>query len=332
LLPIEQYTESGPDDSPYERKFNGKDKSTFPYDLKELRTKNGNFDLLVNTPFANDYLTEFAKAAITSEKMGVDDVTDFLCISYSTPDIIGHAKGPNSVEIEDVYIRLDKNIADLLSKLDKEIGSGNYTIFLTADHGVADVPQYLRDNKIPAGYFNDDHVKAKLSEFLANYYPGKDLIANMSNQQIFINDEALQGAPKTSGLDMIIIAELMTKFLMAQEGVANVYTESILRQGDYDEGGIKGKVIRGYHPKRSGDVVLVLEPGWFESGWVQGTTHGSPYTYDTHVPVIFFGKGVKRGSSTQYHSITDIAPTLSMLLNIKLPNSATGQPVSEIFE
>jgi predicted AlkP superfamily pyrophosphatase or phosphodiesterase len=332
LLPISEYTESGPDESPYERKFTGKDKSTFPYNLKELRVKNGNFDLLTYTPFGNDHLTEMAKHALVGEKMGKDDITDFLCISYSSPDILGHFTSPNAVEVEDMYLRLDRNMADLLTKLDKEVGAGNYTIFLTADHAVADVPQYLKDNKMAAGYYNENYTKAKLTEFLAPYFPGKEVIANMSNEQIFLNQEAFQGAPKTSGLDMFIVAELIGKYLMTIDGVANYYTEGVLRQGRYDEEGLKGLMIRGYHPKRSGDIVIALEPGWFESGSVQGTTHGSPYSYDTHVPMIFYGKGVKKGSSVRYHPITDIAPTLSMILNIKLPSGSTGQPVVEMFE
>lgn len=332
LLPIEQYTESGPDDSPYERKFSGKEKPTFPYDLKTLRQKNGNLEMLSATPFGNDYLTEMAKAALAGEKMGKDDITDFLCVSYSTPDIIGHAAGPNAVELEDTYLRLDRNIADLLKTLDQQVGAGKYTVFLTADHAVADVPQYLKDNKMPAGYYNENYTRAKLNEFLGTYFPGRDLIADMSNEQIFLNQDAFQGAPKGAGVDMFIVSELIGKFLMTQEGVANYYTEGVLRQGRYDEAGTKGMIIRGFHPKRSGDIAIVLQPGWFESGSVVGTTHGSPYTYDTHVPMLFYGKGVKKGSSVRYHPITDIAPTLSALLNIKFPSGCTGQPAAELFE
>lgn len=332
LLPIDQYTESGPDESPYERKFEGQAKSVFPYNLKALRAKNGNFDLLTFTPFANDYLTEFAKTSLQAEKLGTDNITDFLCISFSTTDILGHAKGPHSVEVQDIYMRLDRNIADLLKNLDKTVGAGNYTVFLTADHAVAEVPQYLKDNKVPAGYFNANYTESMLKDFLNKYFPGKDVIANISNQQIFLDQEAFKGAPKTSGLDMFIVAELIGKFLMAQPGVANYYTEGVLRQGRYEEEGVKGMIIRGYHPKRSGDVVMVLEPGWFQSGSIQGTTHGSPYAYDTHVPILFYGKGVKKGSSVRYHAITSIAPTLSMLLNIGIPSGCTGKPVEELFE
>ncbi len=331
LLPIEQYVESGPDDSPYETKFSGLDRPVFPYKLSQLRAKNGNFGLLSSTPFSNDYLTEMAKAALIGEQMGKDKVPDFLCISYSATDAIGHAKGPNAVELEDAYLRLDRNIEDLLKKLDAEVGVGNYSVFLTADHAVADVPQYLKDNKVPSGYFSGS-LKSKLEQFLSSYYPGKSFIENVSNHQIFLNQEAFQRDPKSAGLDMFLVTELIGKYLMTLEGVANYYTEAILRQGSYDEAGIKGKVIRGFHIKRSGDIAFVLEPGWTESGSKQGTTHGSPYSYDTHVPALFYGYGIKKGSSVEYHPITDIAPTISVLLNINFPNGSTGQPITELFE
>jgi predicted AlkP superfamily pyrophosphatase or phosphodiesterase len=333
LLPIEQYVESGPDESPYESKFKGKVNTSFPYDLKELRKTNGQFDLLTYTPFGNDFLTEMAKAALAGESLGADNVTDFLAISFSSPDALGHAMGPNAVEVEDMYIRLDKNIEDLLKTLDEKVGVGKYTLFLSADHGVADVPQYLKDNKIPAGYFYESNVQANLEAYLQKYFPGSDLIDDISNNQVFINQNAFGGNdPKASGIDLIVATELITKYFMATEGVANVYPEHILRQADYDEGGIKGMVVRGFHPKRSGDLAVVLEPGWFDAYRIQGTTHGSPYSYDTHIPILFFGNGIKQGSTATYHPITDIAPTISVLLKIKFPNGCTGQPVTEALK
>jgi predicted AlkP superfamily pyrophosphatase or phosphodiesterase len=330
--PLEQYTESGPDDSPYESKLKGKVKAVFPYNLKELRSANGEYELLSATPFANDYLTELAYAALEGESLGKDGTTDFLSISYSTPDIVGHAVGPNAVELEDIYIRLDKNIEALLKSLDATVGKDNYTVFLTADHAVAEVPQYLRDNKIPAGYFNEANVLANLEAYLLKYFPGREIIENMSNGQIFLRSSAFAGDLRSSGVDLLIATELITKYLMATEGIANVFSENTLRQADYDEGGIKGTITRGYHPKRSGDIIMVLEPGWFEATRVQGTTHGSPYSYDTHVPVLFYGKGIPKGSSSQRHAITDIAPTLSVLLQIKFPSGASGVPVSEMLD
>ncbi|MEO5603482.1 MAG: alkaline phosphatase PafA [Cyclobacteriaceae bacterium] len=331
LLPINQYVESGQDDSPYESRLSGKDKPVFPYVLKALR-KTNDFDLLTSTPFSNDYLTDMAKAAISGENLGADEVPDFLAISYSATDVLGHGVGPNAIEIQDMYLRLDKNIEDILKTLDQRVGEGNYSVFLTADHGVADVAQYLIDNGIPAGYFNTGSMKASLNQHLQKYFPGKEIVETIDNGQVFFDQTVFQNDPKASGVELLIATELTINFLLAQEGIANAYSESIVRQGRYDEGGIKGMVIRGFHPKRSGDVALVLEPGWYPATKMPGTTHGSPYSYDTHVPIIFYGKGVKKGYSVNYHSITDIAPTVSILLNIKFPSGCTGQPIEEIFE
>jgi predicted AlkP superfamily pyrophosphatase or phosphodiesterase len=332
VLPLNQYTESGPDDTPYERLLSGKSKAVFPYDLKDIRGKEKGFGLLTSTPFANDYVALMAEAALSGEQMGKDDISDFLCISFSAPDAIGHGHGPNAVEIEDTYIRLDKNIEALLKKLDQEVGQGKYTVFLTADHAVADVPQYLIDNKVPSGYFNDGELKTNLDKYLSAYYPGKSFIENISNQQIFLNQDAFDKDPRASGLDIYLVTELIGKYLMSMNGIANYYTEATLRQGNYGEDGIKGKVIRGYHPKRSGDIAYILEPGWTESESTRGTTHGSPYNYDTHIPALFYGSGIRKGSSSKPHSITDIAPTISVLLKVKFPNGATGQPVSELLD
>jgi predicted AlkP superfamily pyrophosphatase or phosphodiesterase len=330
--PIEKYIESGPDDSPYEQKFAGKDKPVFPYDLKSLRKKNGDLDFLASVPFANDFLTEMVKASLPGEQLGKHDVTDFLAISYSTTDIIGHAMGPNSVEIEDTYIRLDKNLEDLFKTLDATVGSKNYTVFLTADHAVNDVAQQLVDNHIPGGYFSTSKTKALLNDFLQKYFPGKNLIDTIDDNQVFFDHDAFQHDPKTSGVEMMIATELAMNFLIAQEGVADAFSESMIRQGRYDEAGIKGMVIRGYNQKRSGDLVFVLQPGWYNATKIQGTTHGSPYAYDTNVPILFYGKGIKKGMSVRYHTTTDIAPTLSVLLNIKFPSGCTGRPVEELFE
>ena len=332
VYPIEQYVESGPDDNPYEGKIGGKEKTTFPYDLKELRKNNTGHDLLTTLPFGNDLLTEMAKATLAGENLGRGSFTDFLAVSYSSTDILGHGVGPNAIEIEDMYIRLDKNLEDLFKTLDGAVGAGNYTVFLSADHAVSDVAQYLKDNRVPSGYFNAANTKATLNDFLKKYFPGKDMIEAIDGEQIFFDQEAFQNDPKSSGVELMVATELVMNYLLSQEGVANVFSESIIRQGRYDEAGVKGMVIRGYHPKRSGDVVMVLEPGWYDASRIHGTTHGSPYTYDTNVPMLFYGRGIKKGSSVKYHPITDIAPTLSMLLNIKFPSGCTGNPIEELFE
>lgn len=331
LLPIEQYVESGPDNTPYEGKLGGKDKPTFPYDLPAMFKKNG-YDILSYTPFSNDYLTEMAKAAIDAEKMGADDVPDFLCVSYSATDKLGHAVGPNAIELQDIYLRLDRSLADLFKKLDETAGKGNYVVFLSADHAVAENPQYLLDNKVPAGFFRANNLKSRLNDFLKPYFPEKQVIQTIMNEQIYFNHDAFSSDPKTGGMDLLIATELTVNFLLQEKGVANAFSKSLLRQGAFDEAGHKGLAIRGYNPKRSGDISMILEPAWFDAWSVTGTTHGSSYSYDTHVPILFFGKGVKHGTSVLPHTITDISATLAILLKTKFPNGCTGQPVAELFE
>lgn len=331
LFPIEQYVESGPDNTPYEGKLGGKDKPTFPYDLPAMFKKSG-YDILSYTPFSNDYLTEMAKAAIDGEKMGADETPDFLCVSYSATDKLGHAVAPNAIELQDIYLRLDRSLVDLFKKLDEVAGKGNYVVFLSADHAVAENPQYLIDNKVPAGYFRNNNLKAKLNDFLKPYFPEKEVILTIMNEQIYFNHDAFSSDPKTGGMDLLIATELTVNFLLQEKGIANAFPKSLLRQGDFNEGGHKGLAIRGYNPKRSGDITMVFEPAWYDAWSVTGTTHGSSYTYDTHVPILFFGKGVKHGSSVQPHTITDIAATLAILLKTKFPNGCTGQPVAELFD
>lgn len=332
LLPIDQYKESGVDDSPYEGKIKGKEKATFPYNLKELRKAGNPYELVINTPFGNDLLAELAKAALDGEALGKDDITDFLAVSFSCTDRIGHSTGPNAVEIEDTYLRLDRTLEDLLNTLDAKVGKGNYTVFLTADHGVAEVPQYMKDIKMPGGYFRPAYVEAGLNDFLQKYFPGKKIVDRVSTEQIYLNPEIFNQDPKASGIDFLIATELITKYMLTVEGVAQVFTQSQIRQSAYDEQGIKGKVVRGFNYKRCGDIAYVLEPGWFSWGGTTGSTHGSPYSYDTNVPILFYGWGIKKGSSVDYHNITDIAPTLSVLLRIKYTSGCTGQPIKEILD
>ncbi|MDL5045066.1 hypothetical protein QQ054_03295 [Oscillatoria amoena NRMC-F 0135] len=194
------------------------------------------------------------------------------------------------------------------------------------------MPQYLIDQKVPAGYFNVNNLNARFGALFAQYFQGKNIIESISNDQLYIDHEVFAGDPKSGGVELMVSVELISNFLLQQEGIAHAFTRSTIRQGDFNEGGIKGMVIRGYHEKRSGDIVAVMEPGWLQQSRVTGTTHGSPYVYDTHVPVIFFGKGIKPGSSSAYHPITDIAPTLSVLLKIAFPSGCTGQPITEIVD
>lgn len=332
LYPIEQYEESGPDNSPYEVRTKGPDQTpTFPYKPREIRGDRAGYEILISTPFGCDLLTDLTKAALEGEEMGADEVTDFLSVSYSTPDYVGHAMGPNSVEVEDIYLRLDKNLEDLLNTLDRKVGAGNYVVFLSSDHGVADIPAELLSYKIPAGVLVQAPVIKGLTDFLKPYFGERKVIERISNGQVFLNHEAFTGDLRSAGVDLLVATELISQYLESVDGIAAVYSAATLRNGNFSEGGLKGCLVRGYHHKRSGDLAVVLEPQWFEGG-ESGTTHGSAYAYDTHVPVLFYGWGIHKGSSADYHTITDIAPTLSVLLRIKFPSGNTGNPVSKALK
>jgi len=328
LLPIASYIESNPDDMAFETRLKGKDRPTFPYNLPELRKLNGELDMLSVVPYGDDLLTDFAKAAIEGEAIGKDEVTDFLAISYSTPDLVGHSMGPNSIELEDTYLRLDRNIQDLLATLDKKVGIGNYVVFLSSDHGVGDIPQEMMSKNIPAGYFSATDLETGLTEHLKKYYPTLNLIENMSNNQVFLDPAAFSEDPKEAGLQYMIVTEVIAQYLRKVDGIAEVYTRNQLVNEAVTSS--PAAVAMGFHTRRSGDIAYTLLPGW---SWKEGprANHGTGYTYDTNVPIVFFGKGVKHGSSYRYHRITDIAATLSALLEIKYPNGCTGLPVEELF-
>ena len=331
LFPVQTYTESALDDSGNEYVFKGKDRPVFPYNLAELRKTNGGFELLGSTPFGDDLLTEFAKAAVEGEGMGTDEVTDFLAVSYSTPDLIGHAMGPTSVEIEDTFLRLDRNIEDLLNTLDKKIGAGNYVVFLTTDHGVGNISKELMDLRIPAGYFDTGETERRLREYLKGFYPEAQIIENVSNNQVFLNPGAFSADPKAGGLDYMVATELIARWLQAAEGIGEVWTKTQLTQAGRSANPYPDLLARGMHQQLSGELVFTLQPGWTWKGGARAH-HGSGYSYDTHVPVLFYGKGIPAGSSHLPHSITDIAPTLSALLEIPFPNGCTGQPIVEMLQ
>ncbi len=327
LYPMESYTASGPDDSPYESAPKGKEKPTFPYKLKKLRKENGDYGLLPHTPYGNRFVTDMALATIDNEALGKDEYSDLLAISYSSTDIIGHAFGPNSVEIEDTYLRLDQEIERLLLHLDKTVGTDNYVLFLTADHAVAEVPQRLIDAKIPAGYFSQKELLTSLNGYLSKTHGKGDWVENISNLQVFLNRKLI----REKNVDLKQVQEQVSEYLLDIDGVINAYPAHEIAAMNYDHAGPKGILVRGYHQKRSGDVLIAFAPGWFSSSSHKGTTHGSVYAYDTHVPLLWYGAGIPKGQSTRYRAITDIVPTLSILLQTTFPNGCTGKPIEELL-
>ncbi len=326
LKDINTYLESGLDNNKYEGLFTGQSAPTFPHDLPRLWDSNGKYDIIKATPYGNSLTADFAIAALDGEDLGSDPITDFMAVSFSSTDYVGHKYGVNSKEIQDTYVRLDRDLARLFKALDKKVGINEYTVFLTADHAAIHVPAYLKDQKIPAGYMDGGELVTKFQDFLKYKYGTTDLVKNTSNYQMFLDHDVIKN------LDLHIgdVQSDLAQELLNYNDIDKVYTAQQMWQNEYTEG-IPYILQNGYNQKRSGDILMVLKPGTISYS-ITGSTHGSPQIYDTHVPLLFYGKGIRKGSTTVRTEIPDIAPTISTLLGIAFPNGTTGRPISKVLE
>lgn len=327
LLPIADYTESLPDKNKYETGYNGK--TTFPYNLKELSgasKKKKDYEIIVKTTFGDNLLKDFALNAIIDEGLGKGMYTDVLIVSFTSLEYIGNLFGPNSVEVQDAILRLDKEIAHFLDFIEQNVGKENSLVFLTADHGVAHVPSYLNDMKIPVGYFNYTGALSLLKSAVNNTYGRGDWIKAYHSQQIYLNRTLIEDSKYSLEEFQGYVAQFMIQF----SGVANTITASTLQTTNFTSG-IFQKIQNSYNQKNSGDVIINLKPGWVEK--TEGTTnHNSSYAYDTRIPLIWYGWKVGRKTVSRPIDIVDIAPTISYFLNITYPNACTGKPVFELIE
>jgi hypothetical protein len=319
---VETYDESILDANPYEGKLNGK-QSFFPYDLNKIY-ENNSTDWIRETPFGNDFLAEFALKAIEKENLGTDEITDFLTVSFSSTDYVGHNFGSRSIEIQDTYLRLDQTIANFLTVLDKKIGVGNYLIFLTSDHGGAENAHQLKDNKYPVDNITPKDIRKGLKQFSITTF-GEDLIQNYSNFNLYFNRAAI----KSKGLELSKVKQTFKEYLMTHEHQKRVYTEEEI-MGSSGNDYFLNCIAKGYDSNQNGDLVLLDKPGYLEYG-ATGTSHGTPYSYDTHVPLLFYGWKIKKGQSFTKKVITQIAPTLSLLLKIPFTNGTEAEVLEEVL-
>jgi predicted AlkP superfamily pyrophosphatase or phosphodiesterase len=323
---IQKYTESGADNSPYERTFETKQQPVFPYNIPALWDANGQYELLKETPFGNSITTDFALAALENESLGTDDFMDFLAISYSSTDYIGHRFGVNSKEVQDVYVRLDKELERLLKVLDKQVGEDGYTLFLTSDHAAMEPSEYLRAQKIPAGFEVSIRNNEEFRDYLNFTYGSADIIRNISNHQVFLDHRLIESLD----LELREVQEQLAREILKYEGIDRVYTGYQMQFQNYTSG-IPYLLQNGYNQKRSGDILYVPAPGFALYG-PTGSTHGSPHVYDTHVPLIMYGRGIRTGQTFKRTEIPDIVPTLAVLTGIAFPNGLSGQPITEALE
>lgn len=324
--PINTYTESIADDNAFEGLFKGETRPVFPHEIPKLQNSNGGYDILKATPQGNSIVEDFAEATILAENLGKSDETDFLALSFSSTDYIGHQYGVDSKEVEDTYIRLDQDIADLLSFLDKQVGKDNYTVFLTADHAAVPVPAYLSTLKIPSGYINPKPLASRINDITKAYFNATDLFEDISNFQIFLDHQKI----KDLSLNLRDVEQVLADELITYDGVYKTVTAHTLQTTNFNEG-VLHLLQNGYNQKFSGDVLLIPTPATIAYPHT-GSTHGSGYNDDTHVPLIFYGKGIKKGMSNKYYRIIDIAPTIATLLEIEFSNANTGAVIDEVLK
>jgi predicted AlkP superfamily pyrophosphatase or phosphodiesterase len=325
LYSIDTYTQSFKDNNPYEGKLAGNNQPVFPIILNQGGLLN--YKLLRTTPYGNSLTLDMAKAAIENEQLGKSTTTDFLAVSLSSTDYIGHTFGPNSIEVEDTYLRLDQDFAKFFAYLDKTVGKNNYTVFLSADHGCAHNSTLLNDQKIPAGLWPAAKIMAGLNTLLEEKYQTKKLVLSLDNYQVNLNNLAIAEAKLN---EQAIISDCIA-YLQSQEGVANAIDQKAVQQAPIPDL-LRSRIINGYNAERSGAIQLILQPGWFAGYGATGTTHGSWNPYDAHIPLVFMGWGVKHGKTNAPTHMTDIAATLAAILRIQMPNGSIGTPVNELIK
>jgi predicted AlkP superfamily pyrophosphatase or phosphodiesterase len=324
LLPLNEYNEVLPDSSIYEFGIDGVYK-VFPYIYSEMRKTLLNFELMNYIPEGNTHTTDLAVASIYSEELGKDDNTDFLFINYSVTENIGKLYGPQSVEVQDLYLRLDRDIAHLIDVLEETVGKNNFVLYLTSNSGVCETPQYLIDNKMPAGTFKQYYILALLNSYLKAVYGEGEWVLDYSNNQIFLNKILIEDS-------QIPLAEFQDKvisFIINSQGISNAISSNQFQSIVFAQG-MPRKMQNSFNQKRSGDIMISLKSGWVED-IPFATDHNSGYKYDTNVPLIWYGWKVKKQNLYDEINMTDIAPTISMILNTPAPPVSTGRALQEVF-
>ncbi|MDL2261968.1 alkaline phosphatase family protein [Bacteroidales bacterium OttesenSCG-928-I21] len=325
LLDTENYNNVVSDSNVYAFGIDGTYKN-FPYKYSEIRKTVHDYELLRMIPEGNTLTTDMAIASLYNEELGKDEDTDFLFINYSVSENIGKLFGPQSIEVQDLFLRLDKDIAHLISVLEETVGKNNLLIYLTSNHGVAETPQYLIDNKIPAGTYKHYYILALLNSYLKAIYGEGDWILDYSNNQIYLNKTLIED----SRIPINEFQEKVISFIINSSGISHAISANQFQNIIFNQG-MPQKMQNSFNLKRSGDIMISLKSGWIEDV-AYSTNHNSGYKYDTNVPLIWYGWKVKKQKIYFPINVTDIAPTISIILNTPPPPSSTGKPLEEIFK
>jgi len=277
------------------------------------------------SPFGNELLEALAERAVVSEKLGQRDATDLLTVSFSSNDAIGHAVGPDSPEVHDVSVRTDQVLGRLFQFLDSKVGIDNVLVIFTADHGVSPVPEVNQARKMPGGRMTPRIVHDTVQAELTKKYGAGDWISSPSEHSIYLNLDLI----RAKKLDRAEVNAAAAAAARAIPHVFRVYTREQLVTGYAMEDEVGRRVANGFYERRGADLYILLEPYWMFSA--HGTTHGSTFSYDAHVPVIFMGPGIKAGRFDVKIAVNDVAPTMATLLGIETPSGSVGRVLAEIY-
>lgn len=325
LYPLTSYVQSTADEMSYESKVFGTDVKGFPYNLN--RFAGANYNIIESTPFGNTLTEELAKAAIVNEQLGAHAVTDLLAVSFSSTDYVGHAFGPNSIEQEDTYLRLDKDLGEFMDFLDQKVGKQQYLLFLSADHGVAHVPAFAQEHNIPAGNVNIQGLYDGLNVFLRSRFKKDNLVSDITNYQVYLNIPLIE----SSALDLSAIQNSVIEYVTKQPGIARAFATDRISSVTLNAK-LKGMIVNGYYPDRSGQVQMIFQPQWIEGFANGGTTHGVWNPYDAHIPLLWYGWNIRPGKTNRETYMTDIAATLAALLHIQMPSGCIGTVIQEVIK
>lgn len=319
------YRQSLPDENVYKGSLPNSESNRFPHKTSQYAGKD--YGAIRSLPAGNVLTLAMAKAVMEAERVGMGGATDFVCLSFSSTDYIGHVFAPNSMEVEDTYLRLDGELATFFNYMDAHYGKGNWTVFLTADHGGAHNANYLKDIRIPAGMETDRQMKQDLNALFKGRAGMENPVLFLDNYQIFLNEKQFAGKPELRQQVKIAILD----WLRQRESVA---WAADLESGDLNmiPEPVKTMMVNGYHRERSGPIMFVPKPGWYNGYAPTGTTHGTWNPYDTHIPLLWYGWGIKKGKTNKRVYMTDIAATLAALLHLQMPNGCVGTPVVELVD
>lgn len=312
------------DENAYESAPLGANQKGFPYTLSQFIGKD--YGKIATTPYGNNLIVEMAELALINEALGKDEHTDLLAISFSSPDYIGHSFGPNSWETLDGYIKLDAQLAQLFSTLDKQVGKNNYTVFLTADHAIAPIPAYAKKHRLPGGLVNELTLTKEISLALTKNGLNPQLIADYGEYSIHFNHNLMDSL----GVSEEKLIKIVSRVVAQNSGILQAVDSKNAAMAPLPIQ-LRERISSSYNPQRSGDLFLVTKSG-FMDGNPTGTTHGSLYNYDAHIPLLWYGNGIKKGQINTVNFMTDIAPTITTLLGIQMPSGSIGNPIVEVLK